>query len=711
MADPIKLPPGATLVQQGGGGASTSMQLPPGATLEGGGAKQPGPPASTTPAPTSTPPAPEGLLHSLGATAGLTPENIEAKAQEQQAHPFLSALHDALPGFGMAENVVTAVPALAKKAMGEDTEAALAAKRGDFPGFLAHQAGAFGYTGATAAAPLFGEGPAKAGEQLGAGNIRGALGTTIGTLAPVVVGGELAGRGGKAPASAPFAKDAAVNTMRRVFNPNPTDARGFQNELRDQIDTLVAHGQKNGLPQSEFGIHDSVAKLARAAADADPYYKTRIEPFQHEIVSPRQIPGYRGALNGMDDTTIGDLNARLRTINATLQPKYARGPAGSPQQVAAVSAEQAAALQNEAAGIRTTLAKEISKRTGVPAEQIAAERRNYGQLANLADTMQYYADEITQRNIAEGKKPLTMRDVLPSLENPAGLFGRTRVNPKNWLNTPDARAVLNTFRTYKPMVQGAGVGGVGGNGPTTPSPAARPRTPPPSLPPQVLAVVGSSPEEIAANNARIQGNIAARTAARDAAQSRAQANTASHRGGAVSGRARLAPSSTGMAEVPVPPPTPAPNAGVPPSVAAATPSPTGPPPAVNEATAPSTLSGHNSISGGSLEELGRGATFKVNMKTGSFGSHGGSVDVGTGEAVIRQRPDGTLEVANNNSGAGDREVLQRFAAQAAEAYGKPGRSYGTIDMIHNATGQHGDVPLRRVADYLLRGNYRLAPRR
>jgi hypothetical protein len=42
---------------------------------------------------------------------------------------------------------------------------------------------------------------------------------------------------------------------------------------------------------------------------------------------------------------------------------------------------------------------------------------------------------------------------------------------------------------------------------------------------------------------------------------------------------------------------------------------------------------------------------------------------------------------------------------------KPGQRPGTVELIHNGSGEHGDVPVNRVGDYLSSGEYRLAPRR
>lgn len=145
----------------------------------------------------------EGFWHSLGSVFGLTKEQIQASA-EARAKDILArgggkatvggvlgnAIDTAQQGdpahvvAGIVRNTAEAAPGLAKKAYGEAAASNEAAGRGDIVQFLAHQIGGMGYTAATAASPLLGDAPAKAGEQFGEGNIKGGMGTTAGVVAP-----------------------------------------------------------------------------------------------------------------------------------------------------------------------------------------------------------------------------------------------------------------------------------------------------------------------------------------------------------------------------------------------------------------------------------------------------------------------------------------------------------------------------------------------
>ncbi len=97
--------------------------------------------------------------------------------------------------------------------------------------------------------------------------------------------------------------------------------------------------------------------------------------------------------------------SRLKEINATLNPKYAKG--GQAAQMA-VNAESAADMTREAAAIRSTLYDEISKRTGAPVEGIANLYQRAGALSDFADSVRYYTDEAQRSVNAEANKPLTV---------------------------------------------------------------------------------------------------------------------------------------------------------------------------------------------------------------------------------------------------------------------------------------------------------------
>lgn len=226
----------------------------------------------------------------------------------------------------------------------------------------------------------------------------GELATTM--MVPKILGDVLPGRVAELTRPAPVTRGQAISSLRRAVNPDAGDAPGFLRELNDQADTVIRHAQTNGLEDSPYGHLDSLAKTVKAAAKADPYRKTFIDPYANENVSTSGVKGYSGGTTDYGRATIEQLDARLSEINKTVTPRYMRGPDGSVQQVAAVGAEQIAPLQAEAAGIRNTLAQELSKRTGVPADQIAAARKNYGQLNDLADTAQHYADKSFQKQTA-----------------------------------------------------------------------------------------------------------------------------------------------------------------------------------------------------------------------------------------------------------------------------------------------------------------------
>lgn len=138
-------------------------------------------------------PKPEGFWHSAASVFGLTPEQRVAANQEVGQHPWRSlAEHFPGPGAaveGMVRSAFTAGPKMVKKAYGEAGAANDALGRKDIPGFLAHEIGGVGYTGAAVASPVLGESPAKAGEQFGEGNVKGGIGTTAATIAPFLIPG------------------------------------------------------------------------------------------------------------------------------------------------------------------------------------------------------------------------------------------------------------------------------------------------------------------------------------------------------------------------------------------------------------------------------------------------------------------------------------------------------------------------------------------
>jgi len=285
------LPPGAILKpilrNQGIEG------LPPGAILK---PIQKQSPSLATPA-AAAPPQPEGFLHSLGAVFGLTPEQLKASGEETKAHPFLSSLEAATPITSVVRNVVNVVPSLLNKSTAEDTASYQSLHRGDLGGYLAHQAGATGYAGSTLLAPVAGDLPAKAGEQLGAGNVRGAAGTTTGLLAPVVAGGLLGGK--KPPPAAEVlpkhveALTGLIEDKGGTIDPHETASAALptlrETAVRMKVDPSQMEGRAAG---------QATLKVAeQAVRDTQNEFNTIRKPYNAVLVDQKPIAdAYRSAI-------------------------------------------------------------------------------------------------------------------------------------------------------------------------------------------------------------------------------------------------------------------------------------------------------------------------------------------------------------------------------------------------------------------------------
>jgi len=135
---------------------------------------------------------PEGFWHSLGSVFNLTPEAYQAaKIKAANMSPVQEAVSAVAPHpLDMAKSAGTAVASEFSKGSQEGEQGLESAQHGDIMGALAHFIGQAGHAGATAFAPVAGESLSKAGEQFGAGNIKGGAGTATGLIAPMLVGGE-----------------------------------------------------------------------------------------------------------------------------------------------------------------------------------------------------------------------------------------------------------------------------------------------------------------------------------------------------------------------------------------------------------------------------------------------------------------------------------------------------------------------------------------
>lgn len=214
-----------------------------------------------------TPDAPkpaEGFWHSLGSVFGLTPEKFdEAQKKAANMSPLQEALSSTAPPnpVDVAKSAGTAVKNEFQKGSQEGQDSYDALQHGDIKGFLAHQIGQVGHAAATVAAPVFGENLSKAGEQLGEGNIKGALGTTTGLIAPIVAGGALSK---DTPETA--LENKPPTTLRN--NPVVNTVLGKDPEAIPAADALTkAVRPRNSI--KDFDVHaDRALPDARRAADS-----------------------------------------------------------------------------------------------------------------------------------------------------------------------------------------------------------------------------------------------------------------------------------------------------------------------------------------------------------------------------------------------------------------------------------------------------------
>jgi hypothetical protein len=142
------------------------------------------------------------------------------------------------------------------------------------------------------------------------------------------------------------------------------------------------------------------------------YYDTYIKPNEGVLVPTQNIPNYSGATTDYNTATLGQLDQRLTTINATLNPAYERGGAIAR---AAISAESKAALKAEGAAIRNTLNSTIGSKMGIDPGQIAGAREKFGALSSAADKARMaidrgrYARNVQKSPVVTDKSTLTRK--------------------------------------------------------------------------------------------------------------------------------------------------------------------------------------------------------------------------------------------------------------------------------------------------------------
>jgi hypothetical protein len=241
-------------------------------------------------------------------------------------------------------------------------------------------------------APLVG-GMVKKAEEAGPGRFKMEPGT-VGAIAegattaaiPFAMEKGLSGMAKlRAKISGPLEVDAATQRISEAINPSPKSARGYSATLNQYMHEVVDHAWKQGIDLTDKAhARENLATALQGSADTarTAYYDTYIKPNEQVLVPTQNIPGYAGGTQTYNTASIGQLDARLSEINATLRPAYERGGATAR---AAISAESKALLKAEAEAIRNRINTTIGSKMGIDPAKIAQARQKFGALGDAAD--------------------------------------------------------------------------------------------------------------------------------------------------------------------------------------------------------------------------------------------------------------------------------------------------------------------------------------
>jgi hypothetical protein len=214
------------------------------------------------------------------------------------------------------------------------------------------------------------------------------------------LGGGAMARYGARSLPAPLRPEVIEKTAQAV-NPGADHLPKVRELLNTALDEGVAHGQQAGMKiTSRKSLGDAVRGMANKNRDT---FSGLIDRIRDNLVGTSQLPGYQGGKVDSNTTTIGQMASRLHEINDTLWNKFEKpGLQGQ----AMLGAESAAALNAERQALRTQLYEEMGKRLGLDPKEIARVNQLSGAGANLAEWLQWSADEyVTQLATARNAPP------------------------------------------------------------------------------------------------------------------------------------------------------------------------------------------------------------------------------------------------------------------------------------------------------------------
>jgi len=296
----------------------------------------------------------------------------------------------------------------------------------------------------------------------------------------------------------------------------------FDKELKSNLPYLIGTAQEQG--KTPMGRRDLV-DLAVDTSDKfnSLYQRDILQPVKDvTVLAKASIPNYQGAMDMNGTATLQQLDDRLDKINDMLYSSYERGKGGLPSEAAI---GQASELTSEARGIRKLLYSELQNRVGDRlGVNVAEVRTRNGQLRDIADTMERRWQQ------ARGKAAQPLGDSARSLYQ---RVEQSVVRAKrNVLGDPRDSDIRAGWK----MLQERGDHGlpVSIQGPSVPPPtnAYAERTPGyrVNIPERGTDIVweGSTPEEIAAQKAKIENRANTVKNAREQANLKVQQNKAAH---------------------------------------------------------------------------------------------------------------------------------------------------------------------------------------
>ncbi len=164
--------------------------------------------------------------------------------------------------------------------------------------------------------------------------------------------------------------------------PKAKQIPGFVNDIQRNAGNIRDYVQESGNPlktQAEF------EKAVQGAGNK------RYEHFTKNILGPIadqpiEVPeGYGGKMTGQNTAKLGDIHGRIARINQLTSPAYAKA---NPGDVASELAKRPMeSLQAEHAALNPVFQNAVADATGIPAEDIANLRRDFGSLRGLGNTV------------------------------------------------------------------------------------------------------------------------------------------------------------------------------------------------------------------------------------------------------------------------------------------------------------------------------------